>query len=468
MYLCTCYRNPMGNTLLILLMLTLQLPMTQITMDSAVTAAQRAVTGDTPVAYYTYGDIRIAETRNGRQNSFIERNYTERRRIELAQKSRYIQSQLQNLYVWTYVLTERYSRGLEIDLRDLKYTYGLDISVYDLDGNLLAQNLSDPPEDTQTNLIAYTEFLNGGDVRIGFIVIPLYISKTEIRAENYRYFKHIIPPLLILLFVTLVIGFFGGRHLLRVRQRRAKQQYDERVDALQLEAAQMARNERETAWRTMARQVAHEINNPLTPMKLTLQQLQRIRGSERFDPAFDKAVPMLIEEIDNLSRIATSFSTFAKIPEVRVSAVPIAEKLTAAIDLFRHNEAGIPIRYVGPDNGVVVMADAEQIGQVFTNILRNAVQALENTKDGDIIVMLKEKPVNPAEVEISISDNGPGIPHDIQNKVFMPNFTTKSSGSGLGLAISKNIVEGSGGHIDFKTSNKGTTFYIYLTKSQLS
>ncbi len=453
----------MGNTLLILLMLTLQLPFTRITMDSLLIgnpAAQRPT-------IYTYGDIRIAESRNGRYVSFIEREYTERQRIELAEKSRYIQSQLQNLYVWNYVLTERHSRGLRIDLRDLKYTYGLDIIVYDLDGNLLAEEASDPPDNVRTNLTAYTEFLNGGDVRIGFIVIPLNITEAEVQAENRRYFSHILPPLLILLLVTLVIGFFGGRHLLRVRQRRAKQQYDERVDALRLEAAQQAGTAATAAWRTMAQQVAHEINNPLTPMKLTLQQLQRIRGTERFDPAFDKAAPMLIEEIDNLSRIATSFSTFAKIPEVCVSEVPIAEKLTASIDLFRHNEAGIPIRYVGPDNGVVVMADAEQIGQVFTNILRNAVQALENVKDGDIIVMLKTAST-PNQVEISISDNGPGIPSEIQDKVFKPNFTTKSSGSGLGLAISKNIVEGSGGHITFKTSNKGTTFYIYLTKLQVS
>lgn len=453
----------MGNTLLILLMLTLQLPFTRITMDSLLTNAPASQ----QPTIYTYGDIRIAESRNGRYVSFIEREYTERQRIELAEKSRYIQSQLQNLYVWNYVLTERHSRGLRIDLRDLKYTYGLDIIVYDLDGNLLAEETSDPPDNVRTNLTAYTEFLNGGDVRIGFIVIPLNITEAEVQAENRRYFSHILPPLLILLLVTLVIGFFGGRHLLRVRQRRAKQQYDERVDALRLEAAQQAGTAATAAWRTMARQVAHEINNPLTPMKLTLQQLQRIRGTERFDPAFDKAAPMLIEEIDNLSRIATSFSTFAKIPEVRVSEVPIAEKLTASIDLFRHNEAGIPIRYVGPDNGVVVMADAEQIGQVFTNILRNAVQALENVKDGDIIVMLKTAST-PNQVEISISDNGPGIPSEIQDKVFKPNFTTKSSGSGLGLAISKNIVEGSGGHITFKTSNKGTTFYIYLTKLQVS
>ena len=108
------------------------------------------------------------------------------------------------------------------------------------------------------------------------------------------------------------------------------------------------------------------------------------------------------------------------------------------------------------------MADEEQVGQVFNNLIKNALQAIENKTDGDIIVMLQQK--NEC-VEVSVSDNGCGIPEDIRDKIFRPNFTTKSNGNGLGLAISKHIVEASGGHITFDSSNKGTTFYIYLRKS---
>ena len=213
----------------------------------------------------------------------------------------------------------------------------------------------------------------------------------------------------------------------------------------------------------MARQIAHEINNPLTPMKLTVQQLQRLKGSDRFDQQFDKASTMLVDQIDNLSRIATSFSTFAKQPEVQTSEVDVAKKLTAAVELTSNNPQQIPIRYFGPSEGIIVQADKEQIGQVFVNIIRNAVQAIDNSKKGDIMVILKDDPNKP-EVEISISDNGPGIPLDIQSKMFTPNFTTKTNGTGLGLVISKNIVEGSDGRITFQTSKKGTTFFIYLKK----
>ena len=154
---------------------------------------------------------------------------------------------------------------------------------------------------------------------------------------------------------------------------------------------------------------------------------------------------------------AQSFSTFAKQPEVITTEVDVAEKLSNVITLQRANDEQIPIRYVGADSGVVVLADQEQISQVFVNIIRNALQASPT----DIIVMLNAS-YSDREIQISISDDGTGIPEDIQSRIFMPNFTTKSNGNGLGLAISKHIVEASGGRITFETSPKGTTFYVYL------
>ena len=154
-------------------------------------------------------------------------------------------------------------------------------------------------------------------------------------------------------------------------------------------------------------------------MKLSVQKLQLKRGTEGFDEYFDRTTKMLIAEIDNLAHIAQSFSAFAKQPEVVTTEVDIAEKLSNVITLQRANDEQIPIRYVGPDSGVIVRADNEQVSQVFVNIIRNALQASP---------------------------------------------TTKSNGNGLGLAISKHIIEGSGGRIEFETSPKGTTFYIYLRK----
>ena len=150
--------------------------------------------------------------------------------------------------------------------------------------------------------------------------------------------------------------------------------------------------------------------------------------------------------------------------------VDVAEKLSHVITLQRANDEQIPVRYVGADSGVMGLADKEQISQVFVNIIKNAIQAITNYQSTianyqpDIIVSLNAL-YSDKEMQISISDNGPGIPADIQEKIFRPNFTTKSNGNGLGLAISRHIVEGSGGRIEFETSPKGTTFFIYLRKA---
>ena len=194
-------------------------------------------------------------------------------------------------------------------------------------------------------------------------------------------------------------------------------------------------------------------------MKLSVQKLQRLRGTENFDAYFEKATPMLISEIDNLAHIAQSFSAFAKQPEVTTDEVDIAAKLSQVITLQRANDEQIPIRYIGADSGVTVLADPEQVPQVFVNILRNAIQASPT----DIIVVLNTA-YSDKEVQITISDDGGGIPEEIQAKIFQPNFTTKSNGNGLGLAISKHIVEGTGGRITFESSPKGTTFFIYFRK----
>ena len=444
---------------------------------------------------------------------YVRRHYQERQISLLQEKTLYIQSALQNTYYWSYELTAADTRSLNINLRDLAYTFGTDINVYDLQGRLIGSstpqlfeqgflsNLLSPKAlftraipytgyeqvGSVRYLASYTDFLNISYVRIGYIGVPSFISTDEVNSEVDAFLTRLLPPYILIMLIALLISVVVVHSLTKplsaLSERMSSfrlgkednhiyyayedevgelvKRYNAMVDELEDSARKLAQSEREGAWRTMARQIAHEINNPLTPMKLTIQQLQRVKGTERFEEAFDRATSMLIEQIDNLSRIATSFSSLAKMPEVKVSEVAIADKLTAAIALHANNPYHIPIRYVGPDNGVWVQADPEQVGQVFTNILRNAVQALENRKEGDIIVMLKERET---EVEISFSDNGPGIPAEIQEKIFTPNFTTKSGGSGLGLAISKNIVEASGGQIRFTTSPKGTTFYVTLHK----
>lgn len=454
---------------------------------------------------------------------YVRKHYEQRQGKGLQQKALYIQATLRNLYFWDLSLSEQNTRAMNIDLRDLAHVYGTDIHVFDMHGRLVGSSTPQlfdkgilsthiAPEvyfgeqHTMTQMeriggteymSAYTEFLNGNYVPIGYIAVPSFISQDAMALEVDNFLARLLPPYLIMLLISVLLGMFAARAItaplaelsdsisrfrLGGRNRHLEYRYDDEVgqlvrrynrlaDELNEAASKLAANEREGAWRTMARQVAHEINNPLTPMKLTVQQLQRKKGTEQFDQLFDKACTMLVEQIDNLSRIASGFSTFAKMPEVKASWVDVADKLSRVIGLMANNPAGIPLRYVGPDSGVVTWADADQIGQVFTNIIRNAMQALNGVEDGDVIVVLRDREMKfaPAEgewVEISVSDNGPGIPEDVQSKIFMPNFTTKSNGSGLGLAISKNIVEGSDGKICFETSEKGTIFFVYLKKKQ--
>ena len=456
---------------------------------------------------------------------YVRRNYERRQRENLQAKCRYIQSALQNLYFWDLSLSPSQSSGLNIDLRDLSFTYETDIHVYDMQGNLIgsstpvlfergivSRHISPEPFFGQTAtltqyetigsmryLCAYTPFNNGSYFQIGYIAVPSFISQEQMMAEVDNYLMRLLPPYLVVLILAIFMSFAIARGLTFSLSRLSEkmrdyrlgradnhleyayndeigelvQRYNAMIDELELSTRRLARSERDAAWRTMARQIAHEINNPLTPMKLTIQQLQRTKNTDRFDEYFDRATQMLIEQIENLSRIASSFSTFAKMPEVKTSEVDIAAKLSAVITLMRQNDAEIPIRYIGPDSGVFALADAEQIPQVFTNILKNAIQALEDREDGDIIVILDpngqtanspQGGLSSNYLSISFSDNAGGIPAEIQDKIFTPNFTTKSTGTGLGLAISKNIVEGSDGKICFQTSEKGTNFLVYLKK----
>jgi len=211
--------------------------------------------------------------------------------------------------------------------------------------------------------------------------------------------------------------------------------------------------------------VAHEINNPLTPMKLSIQQLQRTKKMDdnRFDDYFEKSTVMLIEQIDNLSRIAGTFSNFARMPEANFERVDIAARLNSVVQLFVNSNDQIQINYTGEEKEIFVYADPEQLVQVFNNLLKNAIQAIPENRIGEINVDLQ---TDSERIYIEIKDNGIGIENDLYDKLFVPNFTTKNTGMGLGLAIAKNIIELSGGSISFtSTLDEGTIFSIKLPKA---
>jgi nitrogen fixation/metabolism regulation signal transduction histidine kinase len=246
------------------------------------------------------------------------------------------------------------------------------------------------------------------------------------------------------------------------------EEYNRTLNELVRSAELLAKSERESAWREMAKQVAHEIKNPLTPMKLSIQMLQRSKndGAEDLHERIDRVTNTLIEQIDTLSNIATEFSSFAQMPKSNIEKVDLKELLESTAQLYHNSEAEIELNLeVKADR--MVKADKEQMLRVFNNLIKNGIQAVEDgTKPKISIGLIRDG----NELVASVKDNGSGIPAGLKDKIFVPNFTTKSSGMGLGLAMVKNIIESINGNVWFTSENgHGTTFYISLpvTENQM-
>ncbi len=234
--------------------------------------------------------------------------------------------------------------------------------------------------------------------------------------------------------------------------------YNSMVDQLEASAIKLARSERENAWKEMARQVAHEIKNPLTPMRLTIQSFER-----RFNPEDPKIKTKLgeysetlIQQIDTMSTIASAFSDFAKMPKRKDEILDLNDVIDSVVDIFP--EQGV--RFQPSLKPIRINFDKVQLVRVVTNLVKNALQAIPSDRQPDII--LSTESINNTAV-IRVSDNGSGIDDQNKIKIFEPNFTTKSSGMGLGLAMVKSIIETYDGQIDFVSNiGIGTTFKVEI------
>jgi nitrogen fixation/metabolism regulation signal transduction histidine kinase len=234
----------------------------------------------------------------------------------------------------------------------------------------------------------------------------------------------------------------------------------------------LAQQEREIAWREMARQVAHEIKNPLTPMKLSIQHLRRAfeRGpgdgedDAQFAALFDRITSTLIEQIESLVRIANEFSTFARLPTRVPEPLDLNEVIQEAVRLMEEDaEAGCIELDLHPE-ALVVEADREELRRTYINLLKNALQALPDDREGRIRVSTaRRNGSGTPTAESRVVDNGTGIPAEVRDKIFEPNFSTKTSGTGLGLAIAQKSIDELGGSIGYETEEgEGTTFWIRL------
>ena len=448
---------------------------------------------------------------------YIRKNYEGRQRFLLQEKALYIQKALQDTYFWNTHLSRHNTTSLNVYLKDLSYTYKTDIHVYDIYGHLigssqpalfdlglLSHRISPRPFfNKNTNIIqeekigqlhyisAYSDLVNGDYSVIGYIAVPFFISSNLIKAQINSLLAILIPIYMTIMLASILLTFFISKKItnpiitmgeklkkLKIDQHNEKiiyhqqdeigllvEQYNQMVDEVEQSTALLAQQEREEAWKTMARQVAHEIKNPLTPMKLSIQQLQRMQKiqPENFEEHFKKATHLLIEQIDNLTLIANEFSYFAKMPATQVEEVDMATKAQTSIELFRTEvENRIQINYHGKPSDVWVMSDEKLILQVFNNLIKNAIQALNKKTNGQIDVTIEE---HPETILIKVADNGPGIPDEIKDQVFVPNFTTKTTGMGMGLVITKKIVEDSGGIIHFTSSEQGTCFFLEFIRA---
>ncbi|UYQ94208.1 ATP-binding protein [Chitinophaga horti] len=408
--------------------------------------------------------------------------------------------------------------SLSRSVSKLAENHDVDLNLYDRDGNLrlttqpllsekgLTANKINPIayfELTRLNKVQFIQnerigrmnFLSGyipvrdGANILAYLNVPSFTTETELNNQisnflvaliNFNALILLIAGLLALFITNTITRSFSlvtdrlrsvnlGQHNDEIEWDKDDEigllvkEYNKMVRKLEVSAVKLARSEREGAWREMARQVAHEIKNPLTPMKLSIQYLQRAiaNDSPNVKVLSQNVANTLVEQIEHLSNIASDFSAFAHIGQANSEEMSLNELLYSLTGLYQ-GHPGCAIEYEQPERQYTIFADKTQMNRLFTNLLQNAIQAMpEGKQDGLIRIMLR--PSRMGHVTVSVVDNGHGIPADVQPKIFVPNFTTKSSGTGLGLAMCKNIVEQARGEIWFETEEgKGTTFFVKL------
>lgn len=363
-------------------------------------------------------------------------------------------------------------------------------AVYDLSRRFLVQTIEQEKVGTQSYMSIYVPVRDEAGQTYAYVNIPYFTSQNELKLEissflvtliNLNAFIFLIAGLIAFLVTNRITASFsfisdkmkemklGKANEAIVWKRNDEigelvQEYNKMVNKLEESAALFARNEREDAWREMARQVAHEIKNPLTPMKLSIQYLQRAIATNSADTKTisQNVAKTLVEQIDYLSNIASDFSSFANIANPRIEKVNLTESLKSVVDLFTMDERAEIYYDLSVAETVFVMGDKTQLNRLFTNLVRNAIEAVPPYRKAKIVLRYE---LNNGEVITEVKDNGEGIPDELRIKIFYPNFTTKTSGTGLGLAMCKGIVEQMKGEIWFETeTGKGTTFFVKLPR----
>lgn len=332
----------------------------------------------------------------------------------------------------------------------------------------------------------YAPIRNARNQTIGFIGLPFYGNEADYQAKIGLFINTLINIYALVFVLIGVLAVFlanqithpltfiqesirktklGERNQPIVWNRQDEigsmiKEYNKMISALETSALKLARSERESAWREMAKQVAHEIKNPLTPLKLGVQLLEKSWKEQ--DPNFEKKFASFnksfIEQIDSLATIASEFSNFAKMPDTKLENLALVPIIEQSIGVFNAAEQ-VEITMTNQVKGeLIVLGDKDQLLRSFNNLLKNAIEAAEGKEK----CVIRIKIINDHKFAfVEVEDNGKGIDETLQDKIFVPNFTTKSSGTGLGLAFVKQAIENAGGTIHFDSAiNQGTTFYL--------
>ena len=398
---------------------------------------------------------------------------------------------------------------LKQEIFNISDVQNIDFTLYDLDGSLVGSTVNegfssnldksvidDLSNSEDLNIVQKNEFedqlyrssfsyiMDINNRPIWILNLP-YVDDDKLNAYEIRSFIINIAQVYILLFVlAIIISYFVSSYITnpiselvkKMRQMRLDKSnkkirtnvsskemftlvssYNNMVDQIDDNVKQISKSQRELAWREMAKQVAHEIKNPLTPMKLSVQSFKQRFNSK--DPKIEDKIQdfsdTLVQQIDVLSSISTAFSHFAELPAQKNENIDIISTTKLALEIFNEKN----ISFESKIDSLKVKIDRTTLIRIITNLVKNSIQATDNVSQAKIIVRIK-KARDKAIIEIE--DNGIGISRKNRDKIFEPKFTTKSKGMGLGLSIIKNLVTNYNGEIDFKSTKGKTTFKIEL------
>lgn len=400
-------------------------------------------------------------------------------------------------------------------IHELSDIHGLEINFYDLEGNLLKSSKSSFAVDKDPksidiyliklvqssldkryveyreingvkNLSSYSEIKDAQFKPLAVMNIPYIEDDGYYEKELQKFMIRFGQVYSFMLILSILLAYFLSSYItkslktiaekLTITQLNRKNQkieletssteiqlliesYNNMVAELEDSAVKLAQSEREQAWREMAKQVAHEVKNPLTPMRLTIQNFER-----KFDPKdpnihqkIKDYTKTLLQQIDIMSSVANAFSNFASMPAQQNERINVVEIIQLGLEIFNENY----IRFEPSEKEIYLNMDRTQLIRIITNLVKNATQAVTDFTENPVVIVSVNQ--NSEKLIITVKDNGIGISEENKTQVFEPKFTTKSSGMGLGLGIIKKIIENYNGTITFESQqNKGTTFMVTL------